>query len=57
VKNLKKKEFLEADKLLCQSVMSGLSSKDPDHVIAGFKSWWIDINEQLAAFPEGSKAH
>jgi hypothetical protein len=50
-KNLKRREFLEADKLLCQAVLSGLNVENASpNTIKAFKDWWADINEQLANY-------
>lgn len=53
-KNLKRREFLEADKLLCQAVLSGLNQKDSPQLMEAYKSWWADLNEQLATYPDAS---
>lgn len=50
-KNLKKREFLEADKPLAQACpLNAKMDAKFAHLVAPFSEWVNDINTQLAAF-------
>jgi hypothetical protein len=53
-KNLKKREFLEADKPLAMACYHRAMTEKESKLAASFKDWLDDINAQLAGYGEAA---